>query len=129
MVPLCVVWHPLPSIVFHAFSTHPSCHIYTVYLPREQPRFIQKRMACQPCRDIYGRRHASSRVLTARAGRMAIPTPSLECDKKNEWSGIRRMQEIRRFPGYRSRFAPVNSAVPAVTWPDVGQTWGGGGFW
>lgn len=33
------------------------------------------------------------------------------------------LQEIRRFPGYRSRFAPVNSTVPAVTWPDVGQTW------
>ena len=49
--------------------------------------FIQKRMACQPCRDIYGRRHASSRVLTARAGRMAIPTPSSNVIRRTNGPG------------------------------------------
>ena len=50
-------------------------------------RFIQKRMACQPCRDIYGRRHASSRVLTARAGRMAIPIPSSNVIRRTNGPG------------------------------------------
>lgn len=111
-------------------STHPShvlSYIHLLYL-WEQPRFIQKRMACQPRRDIYGRRHASSRVLTARAGRMASP-PSSNVIRRTNGPGCRDPSS-RKYGGYRSRFAPVNSTVPAVTWPDVGQTWRGReGFW
>lgn len=61
-------------------------------------------MACQPCRDIYGRRHASSRVLTARAGRMAIPTPSSNV--------IRRMVRDTKDAGTHP---PGNTAVPRLS--------------
>lgn len=77
-------------------STHPShvlSYIHLLYL-WEQPRFIQKRMACQPRRDIYGRRHASSRVLTAKAGRMASPPSSNVIRRTNGPGPI--LQEIRR---------------------------------
>lgn len=51
-------------------------------------------MACQPRRDIYGRRHASSRVLTAKAGRMASPPSSNVIRRTNGPGPI--LQEIRR---------------------------------
>lgn len=72
-------------------STHPSHVLSYIHL---QPCFIQKRMACQPRRDIYGRRHASSRVLTARAGRMASPPSSNVIRRTNGPGPI--LQEIRR---------------------------------
>lgn len=71
---------------------------------------------CQRCRDIYDTpRHAFQR-------RKNGDSHPLECDKENEWF----TEELpsRKYGGYRSRFAPVNSTIPAVTWPDVGQTWG-----
>ena len=74
------------SLISHHRVPHSSGH-FLLYTFTILTAFHQKRMACQPCRDIYGRRHASSRVLTARAGRMAIPTPSSNVIRRTNGPG------------------------------------------